>query len=122
MPRLQEFDASTSLADQMKIDDGPIVLVNHFTADADDHVALVASWARDADFMKSQRGYISTQLHKGIGDSTSFLNYAIWQDVESFRNAFRQPEFQRRLTRYPDSAIARPHLFQKLAVANHCTG
>ena len=70
--------------------------------------------------MKAQPGYISTQLHKGIAGSSTYVNYAIWQDVASFRAAFTDPEFQRRINDYPASAVATPHLFKKLAVENHC--
>ena len=120
MARLEELDAAVSLADQMQSDEGPVVLINVFTVDAADEQALLTAWAHDADFMKVQPGYISTQLHRGIAGSSSFVNYAVWQDVESFRNAFNHPEFQRRIADYPASAVARPHLFRKLAVANHC--
>ncbi|WP_419908167.1 antibiotic biosynthesis monooxygenase family protein [Hoeflea sp.] len=121
MTNFAELDPLVGLAKQMEANEGPIVLINHFTVDADDEEALVAAWSHDADFMKQQPGYISTQLHRGIGGSSSFVNYAVWQDVESFRNAFMHPEFQHRISSYPASAVARPHLFRKLAVANHCT-
>ena len=120
MSGFAELDAVATLADQMKAEEGPVVLINLFTVDAADEAALLKAWAHDADFMKAQPGYISTQLHKGIAGSTSYVNYAIWQDVESFRNAFMHPEFQRRIADYPASAVARPHLFRKLAIANHC--
>lgn len=122
MPGFEELDAVVSLADQVNAEEGPIVLINHFTVDAADEDALLKAWAHDADFMKVQPGYISTQLHKGIAGSESFVNYAIWQDVKSFRDAFLHPEFQRRIADYPASAVARPHLFRKLAVENHCVG
>lgn len=117
-----ELDAIVTLADQMTADEGPIVLINLFTVDAADEEALLAAWSHDADFMKVQPGYISTQLHKGIAGSSTFVNYAVWQDVKSFREAFVHPEFQRRIAVYPPSVVARPHLFKKLAVENHCVG
>ena len=120
MTKFAELDNVVTLADQMQADEGPIVLINLFTVDAAEEAALLKAWAHDADFMKAQPGYISTQLHRGIAGSSTFLNYAVWQDVESFRAAFSNPEFQRRIADYPESAVARPHLFQKLAVANHC--
>lgn len=120
MPAFENLDPIVSLADQMNADEGPIALINLFTVDAADEDALLKAWAHDADFMKEQPGYISTQLHKGIAGSSSFINYAIWQDVKSFRNAFTNPEFQRRIADYPASAVAKPHLFKKLAVVNHC--
>ena len=85
----------------MKVDEGPIVLINLFTIDAGDEEALLKAWAYDADFMKAQPGYISTQIHKGIAGSSTYVNYAIWQDVASFRNAFPHPEFQKRIADYP---------------------
>jgi len=120
MSGFENLDAVVTLADQMQSNEGPIVLINLFTVDAADEDALLKAWAHDADFMKAQPGYISTQLHKGIAGSSTFINYAVWQDVESFRNAFTHPEFQRRIADYPASAVAKPHLFKKLAVANHC--
>jgi heme-degrading monooxygenase HmoA len=120
MPGFENLDSNVTLADQMQSGEGPVVLINLFTVDEADEAALLKAWAHDADFMKAQPGYISTQLHKGIAGSSTYVNYAIWQDVESFRNAFTNSEFQRRIADYPTSAVARPHLFQKLAVANHC--
>jgi quinol monooxygenase YgiN len=120
MGRIEELDARVALAEQMEADEGPVVLINVFTIDPAHEEALLKAWAHDADFMKAQAGYISTQLHKGIAGSGTFVNYAIWQDVESFRRAFTSPEFQSRIANYPDSAVARPHLFRKLAVPNHC--
>jgi heme-degrading monooxygenase HmoA len=121
MPKFKELDSNVTLAEQLQINAGPIVLINVFTIDPADEDALIKAWSLDADFMKRQPGYISTQLHKGIGGSTTYINYAIWESVETFRNAFANPEFQRRIGGYPESAVASPHLFKKLAVKNHCT-
>jgi len=121
MPVFKELDNKTSIADQLQTnEDGSVVLINVFTIDPTDEDALLAAWSHDADFMKAQPGYISTQLHKGIGGSCTYINYAVWESVESFRNAFSHPEFQQRIGQYPDSAVASPHLFKKLAVKGHC--
>lgn len=120
MAQFEELDATVTLADQMQEQEGPIVLINVFTIDPADEEALLEAWAHDADFMKAQPGYISTQLHKGIAGSSTYVNTAVWQDVKSFRDAFSSPEFQSRIGNYPKSAVTRPHLFSKLAVANHC--
>jgi heme-degrading monooxygenase HmoA len=72
--------------------------------------------------MKPQPGYISTQLHQGIGGGTAFMNYAIWESVAHFRAAFNPPEFKAALGNYPSSAVASPHLFTRLAVPNLCVG
>ena len=85
-----------------------------------DRDALVAAWADDAAYFKQQPGFISAQLHRGIGESPVFLNYAVWESVDAFRTAFGRPEFRGRLAQYPDSAVASPHLFEKLAVRGIC--
>ncbi|MGX1996356.1 antibiotic biosynthesis monooxygenase family protein [Xanthomonas axonopodis pv. cassiae] len=98
-----------------------MVLVNVFTLDAADEPAFLAAWQDDAQFMKRQPGFISTQLHRAIGDSPTYLNYAVWESTATFRAAFTHPEFIAKLSAYPSSAIASPHLFQKVAVAGICT-
>jgi hypothetical protein len=64
---------------------------------------------------------ISTQLHQAIGGSNLFLNYAVWESVEFFRDAFSHPDFTNALSRYPSSTMTMPHLFTKVAVPNICT-
>lgn len=121
MPKVRELNDTVGLGQQLQTnEDGSVVLINVFTVDPEDEAALVASWTHDAEFMKAQPGYISTQLHKAIGGSTTYLNYAVWESVESFRNAFTNPEFQQRIGRYPDSATVSPHLFKKLNVPGFC--
>lgn len=121
MPTLKEMNDHVSLGQQMQAnEDGSVVLVNLFTIDAADEKALLEAWAHDAQFMKEQPGYISTQMHKAIGGSATYLNYAVWESAESFRNAFTNPEFQKRIGMYPESATVSPHLFKTLAVAGHC--
>ena len=121
MSQLKELNDKFSLGQQMQSnEDGSIVLINIFTVDPADEKAVLAAWSHDADFMKAQPGYISTQMHKAISGSSMFINYAVWESIESFRNAFSNPEFQKRISLYPDSAIVSPHLFKKIAVPGHC--
>ncbi len=121
MPNFKELNDKVTLEDQMQTnEDGSIVLINVFTVDSGDEDVLVERWSHDAEFLKAQPGYISTQLHKAIGGSTTYVNYAIWESVESFRNAFTKPEFQERVASYPKSASISPHLFKKIAVKGHC--
>lgn len=121
MLTFKELNENFSLHDQIASnEEGPVVLLNVFTADPADEEALLQAWSNDAAIMKRQPGYISTQLHKGIAGSPTFINYAVWESVESFRNAFNNPEFQSKMAEYPKSVVASPHLFKKLAVAGHC--
>jgi heme-degrading monooxygenase HmoA len=105
---------------QIALDAGPVVLVNVVTLDKTDEQALLKAWQADAEFMKRQPGFISTQLHRAIGDSPTYLNYAVWESTSHYRAAFTNPEFRKGLSAYPRSVVAAPHLFQKVAVSGSC--
>ena len=94
MVNIKPLDPDFPIQQQLEIDAGPVVLVNIFTVDSAEEDALIEAWRNDALYMKEQPGYISTQLHKAIGNSGMFMNYAIWDSVEDFRTAFSNPEFQ----------------------------
>jgi len=105
---------------QLNSTDSPVILVNIFTVDPNEIDALLSVWEDDANWMKKQPGYISTQLHRAIAGSSMFLNYAVWESVELFRAAFSNPEFRNRLNAYPSSTIAKPHLFTRVAIPKLC--
>jgi heme-degrading monooxygenase HmoA len=118
--KLIEMDERVTLQQQMAQQVGPVILINRFTVKPEEADQLVAAWTADAAYLKQQPGFISAQLHRGIGGSGVFINYAVWESVEQFRRAFSQPEFQESMKAYPPSTIASPHLFQKVAVPNIC--
>jgi heme-degrading monooxygenase HmoA len=120
MALLRPLDPAFPIDRQISVDAGPVVLVNVFTLDAADEASFLEVWQDDAAFMKRQPGFISTQLHRAIGDSPTYLNYAVWQSTADFRAAFTHPEFRAKLSAYPSSAVASPHLFQKVAVSGIC--
>lgn len=115
-----EMDQQVTLFDQLSKEVGPVVLVNTFHVAPEDADALLDAWATDAAYLKQKPGFISTQLHRGVAGSATFLNTAVWESVEAFRNAFGDPKFQESFARYPDSTVASPHLFQKVAVPGIC--
>lgn len=120
MSLLRPMDPAFPIERQLTIDASPVVLVNVFTLDRADEPAFLRAWQDDADFMKRQPGFISTQLHRAIGESPTYLNYAVWESTSDFRTAFTHPEFVQKLPTYPSSAAAAPHLFQKVAVPGIC--
>ncbi|HEV2571160.1 MAG TPA: antibiotic biosynthesis monooxygenase family protein [Beijerinckiaceae bacterium] len=120
MPVRRSMDPTFPIEKQIAVDASPVVLVNVFTLDPADEATFLAAWRHDADFMTRQPGCISTQLHRAVGDSPTYLNYAVWESTAAFRAAFTHPEFHARLTAYPASAVASPHLFQKIAVPGIC--
>jgi len=122
MLQLKPLDESVPIFRQLGSDLAPVVLVNIFHVAEADIPALMKAWEADANWMKQQPGYISTQLHRGIAGSTVFMNYALWESVAHFSAAFNNPEFKNALAHYPSSAVASPHLFTRLTVPNLCVG
>jgi heme-degrading monooxygenase HmoA len=120
MSMLRPLDPKFPIERQIAIAASPVVLVNVFTLDKADEEIFLSAWQDDAAFMKRQPGFISTQLHRAIGDSPTYLNYAVWESTDDFRAAFTHPEFRAALSSYPASAVASPHLFQKVAVPGVC--
>lgn len=120
MSLLRPLDPSFPIERQIAIDANAVVLVNPFTLDKADEAAFLKTWQDDAAFMKQQPGFISTQLHRAIGESPTYLNYAVWESTATFRAAFTHPDFMAKLSTYPRSAVALPHLFQKVGVPGIC--
>ena len=118
--RLREMDEQTTFMQQLGADTGPIVLINEFNVAPQDVERFLEVWADDAAYMKQQPGFISTQLHRGTAGSSTFVNVAVWESSRALGLAFSSPEFQERAARYPESSVAAPHVFQKVAVAGIC--
>ena len=121
MVKMVEMDEVVTLQQQMGQEVSPVILINKFNVPQEEVQAFLLAWADDAAFFKQQPGFISTQLHRGIGGSSGvFINYAVWESVAHFRQALGQPEFQEALKNYPPGAVGSPHLFEKVAVPNIC--
>jgi quinol monooxygenase YgiN len=124
MAKLVEMDENVRLKDQMEDElTGPVILINKFNVKSDEVEQFLKVWKDDATKFKDQSGFISAQLHKGIGKSTVFINYAVWESLNHFRNAVDKvmgPELQSQLSKYPESMVVSPHLFKKVAVPGIC--
>ena len=120
MSFMRPLDPAFPIERQLAVDAVSVVLVNVFTLDVSDEQTFLQAWRDDAALMKRQPGFISTQLHRAIGESPTYLNYAVWESTADFRAAFSHPEFRAKLSAYPSSAVASPHLFQKVAVPGLC--
>jgi heme-degrading monooxygenase HmoA len=121
MVKLVEMDEKITLSEQMEEKNvGYVILINKFNVKPEEVDQFLQAWASDAAYFKQQPGFISTQLHRGIGGSCVFINYAVWESTELFKKAVNNAELQSRLEKYPSSAVASPHLFKKVAVPGIC--
>ena len=118
MPKVVEMDESVSIFSQMNEDVSPVILINKFNVNPSESDEFVKAWAEEAEKFKGQPGFISTQLHRGIGGSGIFINYAVWESTAEFKNAVNKVMNPHdRMSKYPPSTVASPHLFKKVAVA-----
>ena len=123
MLKMREFDERVSFESQLhEGSEGPVVLGIIFTMAPEDVEAYKVAWAKDAAFTKRQPGFISAQLHQGIGGSTTFLDYAVFESVAAFEAMTHQPEFGPLREIYPDSVTASLLLFERLAIPGICLG
>ncbi|MCV4275848.1 antibiotic biosynthesis monooxygenase [Pseudomonas capsici] len=109
MPRFEPLDPAYPVTLQAEINAGPIVMINLLTMAPEDEAGFLNAWTADSLFMKHQPGFISTQLHRALGDHPTYVNYAVFDSVAAWRDAFNAPEFQEKLRAHPASVVARPH-------------
>ncbi len=121
MAKVVEMDESVSIFSQMNEDVGPVILINKFDVNTSESDEFVKAWAEEAENFKGQAGFISTQLHRGISGSRIFINYAVWESAAQFKNAVNKVMNPNdRMSKYPLTTVASPHLFKKVAVAGVC--
>src|SRR5919108_5859856 len=108
MLKMVEMDENVTLAAQVEEKESrrSVILINKFNVKPEDADNLLKAWAADAAYLKQKPGFISTQLHRGIGGSCVFINYAVWESVELFMKAVKNAELQLRLEKYPPSVVA----------------
>jgi heme-degrading monooxygenase HmoA len=117
---IRPLDPAFPLQRQIDVDANAVVLVNIFTLAKADEEEFLHAWRDDVLFMKQQPGFISTQLHRAIGESPTYLNYEVWETTAHFRAAFTSPAFRAKPSLYPSSVVTTPHLFQKVAAEGIC--
>ena len=69
MVKIEEMSETITFFEQLEQEAGPIVLINRITVKPEEADQLLRIWTIDIDMMKGQPGFISAQLHQGIGGS-----------------------------------------------------
>jgi heme-degrading monooxygenase HmoA len=73
------------------------ILINPFEVpEGVDDDRFLEGWGRAADFMRSQPGFVESQLHRAVSPNPRFrfVNVAKWESPQDFQAAVRSPEFQ----------------------------
>jgi quinol monooxygenase YgiN len=118
--KLSQVDERVTYPEQLREDSGPVVLINHFNLAPEDVERFLEVWADNLAVTKQQPGLISMQAYRGTAGSTTFGLVAVWECAQALGNAFLSPEFQALADGYPNSTVAAPHVFTKIAVPGVC--
>jgi heme-degrading monooxygenase HmoA len=113
---LREVDARVTHAQQLQDDGGPIVLFNEFNLAPEAAEPFLEVWADNAAIAKRQLGYTSMQMYRGTAGRTTGGVVAVSESANALGCAFLPPEFQNLTAGHPDSTVAAPHVFKKVAV------
>ncbi|KAF2441397.1 antibiotic biosynthesis monooxygenase [Karstenula rhodostoma CBS 690.94] len=126
MPPLHvQLDRSTTFVEQLSHQptSGPIVLINVISIPPKANVeSFLHTWRQSAEVLKAAPGYISTQLHRGIGDGNFLINYAVWESNETLKNGLNLPAFRKVCEEFPEGTEFRASVVEKLAVDGVCVG
>jgi quinol monooxygenase YgiN len=120
MAKFDEMDEKVTLSHQLEENVSPVILINKFNVKPEEADQFLKAWADDAAYFKSQPGFISTQLHRGIGGSGVFVNYAVWESTALYKKAVSNIGLQALVSDYPANTVMSPHLFKKVAVPGIC--
>jgi quinol monooxygenase YgiN len=120
MAKFSEMDEKVTLSEQLEENVSPVILINKFNVKLEEADQFLKAWADDAAYFKSQPGFISAQLHRGIGGSGVFVNYAVWESTVHLKRALNNIDLEAILSKYPASTVVSPHLFKKVAVPGIC--
>ena len=114
------MDENVTLKDQLEENVSAVILLNKFTVSHGDVDQFLKVFSATTEFFKKQSGFISAQLHQGIGGSNTFFNYVVWESAEHFKRAFNNPEFRSSMADTLPNTIMSPHLFKKVAMPGIC--
>src|SRR5215211_6085402 len=120
MAKFGEKDEKVTLSEQLEENVSPVILINKFNVNPEEADQFLKAWGDDAAYFKSQPGFISAQLHRGIGGSGVFVNYAVWESSTQLKKTLNNTVVETMLSDYPASTVVSPHIFKKVAVPGIC--
>lgn len=92
-----------------------VTLINPFEVPVDKEDQFLERWNAAADYLRQQEGFVSTRLHRSLdpGATFRFVNVALWESAEHFRQAISTPEAQELTKDMPFSSY--PALYQVIS-------
>lgn len=121
--KIVEMDEKVNRNTQLQQDVSAVIQMSTYTMNPDDVDQFLKTWASVAEIAKkSTPGVISAQLYRGIAGSSAFVAYLVFESTEAIRQLYKNPDFPAKISEFPESTVASPHLFQKVAVPGICVG
>ena len=89
-----ETDDRITLEKQLDEDVGPVIVMNKFNVDPQEIDEFLQVFAKTTEIFKQRPGFIFAQLHRGIANGPTFVNYVVWESTTHFKQAFNRPELR----------------------------
>jgi len=74
-----------------------MTLIHPFQVNAEQEQHFLDCWKKVDEYMKKQKGFISTSLYRGLSHpklaAFSFINVALWENNEAFQLAVSNDNF-----------------------------
>lgn len=74
-----------------------MTLIHPFQVTAEQEQHFLKSWKKVDEYMKKQKGFISTSLYRGLNHpeltAFSFINVALWENNDAFQLAVNNDNF-----------------------------
>lgn len=88
------------------------VLINPFVVPENKLDETIIMWEQARDYLQTQPGYISTELHQSLGPDATFrlINVAKWESPEAFMTASKKMAAEADLPKI-EGVVANPSLF-----------
>lgn len=76
---------------------GPVVAIIAFEVPEQEDEAFLRGSERTREFLRTQPGYLSMKLHRGLSPQADFrfIEVAYWESQQAFRDATSRPEFRK---------------------------
>ncbi|MER6957382.1 antibiotic biosynthesis monooxygenase family protein [Streptomyces sp. NPDC000618] len=115
-----ELDPGQEFAAQVGLDSGPCTLLDMLIVPPGAVDEVIGHWRQHADYMKTQPGLISVQMHRAVGDGGTLINLAVWESPAALLAAVSAPEFAAIATDYPPGTVCTRQLLRQEAVDGVC--
>ena len=74
-----------------------VILINPFEVSPEKDDEFLQGWEGAAEYLRQQRGFISTRLHRALSPEARFrfINVAEWESPQDFQAAVGNEQFRR---------------------------